>query len=168
MEKYLTKSNIKGGLVMLTALLNFLVLLFTVVEGEHITMSGEESFFANGFTLAFSDCPPICEALENWLSFYSRFHFFISLALVLALTVAVFVTGRLRFGGYGVAAVIFSLITSLIYMINGIAANALAADYASSIYYTHYTLAPLGFALVLISALGLLLVHLFISEDGKQ
>ena len=167
MEKYLTKSNIKGGLVILTAVLNLLVLLFTAVAGEQITMSGEERFFANGFTLAFSDCPPICEALEAWLSFYSRFHFFISLALILSLAVIVFVTGRLRFGGYGLAAVILSLVTSLVYMVNGIAANSLAADYASPIYYTHYTLAPLGFALVAISALGLLLVHLLMPEDSE-
>jgi len=165
MEKYLTKSNIKGGLVALTAILNLLILLFTTVSAEQRTVSGEERFLANGFTLAFSDCPPICEEIGNWLSFYSRFHFFISLAVILGLAVVALVSMKFRFGGFGVAAVIVSLITSLVYMINGIAANALAAEYASSFSYTHYTLAPLGFALVALSALGLLLVHIFVAED---
>ena len=166
MEKYMTKENIKGGLVALTAVLNFLILLFTTVSATQTTMSGEEHFSANGFTLAFSDCPPVCDAIKNWLAFYSRFHFFISLAIILALAVVALVSMKFRFGGYGLAAVIVSLVTSLIYMINGIVANSLAADYASPLSYTHYTLAPLGFAFVALSAIGLLLVHIFMEEDA--
>lgn len=167
MEKYMTKGNIKSALVLLTAFLNFLILLFTTVSATQRTVTGDEHFFANGFSLAFSDCPPICDSIKNWLTFYSRFHFLISLAVILALAVLALVSGKLRFGGCGVAAVIISLVTSLIYMINGIAANSVAADYASPISYTHYTLAPLGFALVALSALGLLLVHIFVAEDAE-
>lgn len=166
MENIMTKNNIKGGLVALTAVLNFLILLFTTVSATQTTVSGDEHFYANGFTLAFSDCPPVCDAIRNWLSFYSRFHFFISLAVILALAVVALVSMKFRFGGYGTAAVILSLVTSLVYMINGIVANSLAADYASPLSYTHHTLAPLGFALVALSALGLLLVHIFVEEDA--
>ena len=167
-KKYLTKNNIKSGLVLLTAVLNFAILLFAVVSATQKNLSGDESFFANGFTLAFSECPPICDALKNWLGFYSRFHFFISLVVILVLVLIATKRKKFSFGGYGIAAVIVSLVTSLVYMINGIAADSLAGEYASPLSYTHYTLAPLGFALVALSAVALLLVHFLMNESADE
>ena len=67
-------------------------------------------------------------------------------------------------GLIGFASVMISLALSVFYMVNGIIANNLASDYAS-LYYECHTLAPLGFALVAASALGLLLSHLFLADD---
>ena len=163
MRTYLSKQNIKEAFVLFAAVFNFIALLFTTVSATHTTLAGVERYYANGFTLAFSDCPEVCEEMKNWLMCYSRVHFCISLAVILTLAVIAIARGRLRFGGFGIAAVIISLVTSLVYMINGVVANYLAADYAT-LYYEHYTLAPLGFVLVLASAIAALLVHLFMNE----
>ncbi len=165
MNKYFTKSNIKNALVAFVALMNFVTLAFATVSASHRSLSaGTERYFANGFTLAFSECPPICDGMKNWLTYYSRFHFFLSLAVMLCLAVVALVKKKFHFGGYGLAAVIISVITSLVYMINGIVANVLAADYAS-LYYEHYTLAPLGFALVALSAIAIFLTELYMPEE---
>jgi hypothetical protein len=162
MNKYFTKPNIKNALAAITALLNFIILSFATVSASHRSLTdGVEHYFANGFTLAFSECPPVCDGMKNWLAYYSRFHFFFSLAVILGLAAVALIKKKFHFGGYGLAAVIISVVTSLIYMINGIVANVIASDYAS-LYYEHYTLAPLGFALVALSAIALFFVELYI------
>ena len=165
MNKYLTKSNIKNSLAALTAILNLAILAIPTVAATHKTLlAGTEHYFANGFTLAFSDCPPICDEIKHWLEFYNLAHFFISIAVIVGLATVVFIKRKFELGGYGFTAVIVSLATSLFYMVNGIIANSIASDYAT-LYYESYTLAPLGFALVAASALGLLLAHLFLPDE---
>ena len=165
MYKHLTKSNIKNALTALTALLNLIILAFPTVSATHKTLSqGTERYFANGFTLAFSECPPVCDEIKNWLSFYNLAHFIIGVCIIAALAAVVIIKKRFEFGGIGFASVMISLALSVFYMVNGIIANNLASDYAS-LYYECHTLAPLGFALVAASALGLLLSHLFLADD---
>ena len=105
--------------------------------------------------------------MKNWLTYYSRFHFFLSLAVILGLAVVALVRKKFHFGGYGLAAVIISVITSLVYMINGIVANVLASDYAS-LYYEHHTLAPIGFILVALSAIAIFLVELYMPAEEEE
>ena len=168
MKMNLSKKNIKSILILSSAVFNFIALAFTTLSASHKTLGGIEKYFANGFTLAFSDCPLVIEDIGGWLGAYSKFHFFASSAVILLLATVALFRRSLDFGGFGVAAVIISLVTSLVYMINGIAANVIASDYAT-LYYEHYTLAPIGFALVLISALSCVFVHLFMAdEDAVQ
>ena len=165
MKINVTKRNIKSALTVLTVLFNFIILALPSVSASHQTASGVESFFANGFTFAFGECPPVCDAMKNWLTYYSRFHFFVSIALILVLCVVAVIQKGCRFGFFGVWTSAVAFLTSLIYMVNGLVADHLASFYASPLYYTHFTLAPVGFGLVAFFVIANLFVHFFMKND---
>ena len=122
------------------ALMNFIALAFTIVKGIQETKSGTEKFFANGYTLIFSDCPTELDSIGGWLVIYSKLYFFVAIAIALGLAASLLLKKELNFGKAGTATTIISSVMAVGYMINGIAANAEVSGYAS-LYFTSYTLA---------------------------
>jgi hypothetical protein len=123
------------------ALMNFIALAFTIVKGIQETKSGTEKFFANGYTLIFSDCPTELDSIGGWLAIYSKLYFFVAIAIILGLALSFFMKKELNFGKAGTATTIISSIMAVGYMINGIAANAEVSESYSPLYFNSYTLA---------------------------
>ena len=160
----LNKTNLKALLVSLIAVFNFLTLLLPIVDAAHTTLEGVDRYFANGFTLAFDGFPVVCESMGYWLVLSSIVHFSLSLAVIVMVGTALALKRGRGLRGFGPLAVIIALCQSIVYMINGIAANSLAADF-QSLYYTHYTLAPVGFVLIFLLSVTWFAVHFFMSDS---
>lgn len=146
------------------ALMNFIALAFTIVKGIQEMMSGTDKFFANGYTLIFSGCPTELDSIGGWLTIYSRLYFFVAIAIALGLAASFFMKKELDFGKAGTATTIISSVMAVGYMINGIAANAEVKGYASSLYFTHYTLAFIP-AIIILALAG---VQFHITRQAKN
>ncbi len=130
------------------ALLNFLTLLFTVVRGTQHNLSEINRFYANGFTLTFSGYPIIVDSCGKWLVFWSRLHFAVSLAMLIALAVIAFLRRGGKLGRLGILSTVASCVMSGVYMVNGIVANAAASTYAGDYNYSSYTLSFIPMILI--------------------
>lgn len=147
------KNEVMSLLTVALVVMNILALVFTVVRGEISFLSGEESFYSNGFTLVFSGYPEIVEGCGNVLRVLSVLY--LSLSLVLALWLAVFslVKRSVDFGRLGVFFAVSSAVLSAFYMTLGIIAYSAANDYAD-LYYRCSTAAfwPFVFSALMTSA----------------
>lgn len=147
-KKYTTKDIIISTLTAVAVILNFLTLLFTVIKGGADYLSGSERYFSNGITLTFKGYPIIIEGCGEWLSFYCRFHFIASLAII-ALLAVFWCIKRRPLGKAGMASMIAAELMSLIYFINGCVAYSVAAEFADlDLYFELYTLAFLPFLVI--------------------
>ena len=164
-NKYTTKQAIVAILMASVALINFLTLLFAIVSAEEMHLvEATEYHFANGFTLAFGECPVVIDAYQHWLFFYSMLHFVLSLLLIAALALHALLKPGKPFGKLGGFSCFMAVLMSLIYMITGLAANSVASEYAS-LYYDNYTLAYIPFILIVTLVLAIILVKWNVSDD---
>ena len=100
----LNKDNVAAILVFAIAILNFAALAFALVDVTQKFISYTDSFFANGFTLVFGECPIVIESYDTFLSFYSVCHLVVSLIIIALLSVRLVLTKRLSFGKLGIEA----------------------------------------------------------------
>jgi len=133
-KKFIKKSSLESGIVLLSAALGLLSLLFTTVSGGIEYLLDSEFYFSNGFTLAFSGYSVIVDSFGGWLRIYCAIHFAVAVAFIVALGVFALVRRSLNFGRLGVASVIASASLSLLYTVHGIIAYSVASDYAAGPY----------------------------------
>ena len=163
-NKYTTKNAIVASLIFAAAVLNFLTLLFTVVRGSYRILAGTQSYYSNGFTLAFSGYPIQIEGCGDWLRVWSVFHFSTSVLIILLLVLRAAVKPGKPFGKLGVFAVVTSLLSSLVYLINGFVAHAEAAKFAL-LYHTSFTAAYIPFIFILLLTVAISAVKMKMPED---
>lgn len=156
-KKFVDKSLLESCIVLASAALSLFSLLFTMVRGGIEYLLESEFYFSNGFTLAFSGYPVIVNDFGVWLRIYSVMHFAIALALIFTLGISALVKHSFKFGQLGVFTVITSASLSLLYMIHGIIAYSVAADYAAGSYECS-TAAFIPFILSIVLAVAFFLV----------
>lgn len=165
-NRYTTKQAIVAALTALIAVLNFMTLLFAITSAK---INGH-GLSANGFTLAFGECPTMLDALENWLYFYCLAHFIISLIFIAVLAVhSIFKWGK-PFGKLGGFSDVMAVLMSLIYMISGIAANSsVKSDYSAFLpkYFSSHTAAFVPFIFITVAVVALVLVKWYMPCDFK-
>lgn len=165
-KKYTDKESIIVVLTFAIAVTNLLALLFTLVKVDINFLLDSEYCFVNGAKLLSFDWPIIIEDCGAWLSFYSLLHLILSVAVLALLLVHVLVKNGRAFGKMCIFTMSASLLTSLVYMINGIVAysevSAPRLD-ASGI----YTLAFIPFIIICVLSVAILYVKLKVSDKFK-
>lgn len=164
LKKYTAKQAIIMALTAAMALVNFLALAFTLVSGEFHSLSADESFFENGFTLAFGEAYIAVEECGAWLEFYCLLHFVLSLAAIAALALRALLRSGKTFGFVGVVAVALSAVTSTAYFVSGCVASSIAEKFGGGCYEV-VSLAFLPFATVLIMLAALFAVQFLMPDD---
>ena len=165
-NRYTTKRAIVAALTALIAVLNFMTLLFAITSAK---INGHR-LFANGFTLAFGECPTMLDSLQNWLYFYCLTHFIISLIFVVAIAARALLKWGKPFGKLGGFSDVMAVLMSLIYMISGIAANSsVKSDYSAFLpkYFSSHTAAFVPFILITVAVVALVLVKWYMPCDFK-
>ena len=164
----LTKDKIVSILAIAIAILNFAALAFALVDAEQKFISYTDSFFANGFTLIFGECPIVIESYGTLLSFYSVCHFIAAIVIVALLSVRLAVTKRLNFGKMGMVSVIISAIFTTLYFVMGCIAFSEATAYGGIGYgYDANTFAFIPFVFMLILVASFILVKVKLPKNYK-
>ncbi len=165
LKGYKTKEIIMAAILSSILLMNMLALCFAVVSGGITYLSGSESYFANGFTLAFDGYPIIVEGCGMWLRASSILHFIVAVLEIVTLAIYFAVRG-FKFGKLALALCIISEAFSVLYMINGIIAYSVASDYAS-LYFDVSTLAFIPFILITLLFAAALIVKKKMPDNFK-
>ena len=163
----ITKNNIVSILVLAITVLNFLALVFALIDARIEYVSEEvDSHFANGFTLIFGKCPMAIEENENLLTFFSVLHFTVALIMLVALGIRLAVAKKLNFGKSGTACVVLSSVFTTLYFVLGCVAYA-GAEVYRDLNYSVNTFSFIPFALMIILVSSFILVKVKLPKNYK-
>jgi len=121
-KKYTDKELTIVALTLAIAAVNLLALLFTLVKLDYDFLTENEYCLVNGVKLLSFDWPIIIEDCGAWLSFYSLLHLLIAVSVIALVLIHVLLKKGKAFGKMCIFTMAVSFLTSLVYMINGIAA----------------------------------------------
>lgn len=118
-KKMSIKTNILSSLICAVAALNLVTLVFTIANGEFETLSGIESFFANGFTFAFGNPPTFVDENALWMKLFALVQFIVSLVIIILILVYILVKKSFDLTRLAIAVFCVSFGSGLFYLISG-------------------------------------------------
>ena len=165
----ITKNTIVSILVLAITVMNFLALAFALVDAKQEFISYTDSFFANGFTLVFGDCPVVIEEYSNLLVFFSVCHFAVAILMMALLGIRIAVKKKLSFGKLGMTSVVISSVFTTLYFILGCVAYSAATAYGGIGYgYDVNTFAFIPFAIMIILVASFVLVKVKLPNGYRK
>ena len=127
-KKNNAKTTFLSSIICAVALLNLITLVFPVAVGEFSTLSGVESFYANGFTFAFGRVPVFVDRSANWMKLFALIQFTASIIIIVLLLCYVLIRRSFDLKSLSIAVFSVSGVTGLGYLIVGLVAYLPASE----------------------------------------